>query len=748
MNMNKLFFIFRFALIVVVTLLCVIYAQSNHSSSFLAFELSGIDALKKGNLKIALTQALSDSVVKDTALRLFKLGVINSNLKNESKALFYFRLTAQKSPVLAPFAYDLIGDIETKRNDRQNALNAYRVTVNTPVPQKYKDFVFAKICAIYQKDSASLPPGQWLNEYRQWLSPQFKMPNQSLSEKIDSLISTNDWTGLDSALTIALQKDPKLYSIISNVADAKLPDSVLATTTLFSLSQSAYSCKNYSSSEYFLKRTKSRTDLPMVLSEKAVAYFEAKLMYANENFSKAIALFKKYEGKYGPEPELLMMISRAYRKIDDDGEALKWYTKHIKLYPKHPKTQEILWLMAWRMELLGKYKEAALYYKKIISTFKEGSRVEESFIRHALCSFKRDNFDSAIAEFDVFVNKYQSSSFIPCALFWKAKSLLALDQLDSAKQLFIEVALVDPYDYYANRSRQLMQLLGDTVEYSIDTSTDTSATLAWLDSISPSNAKKILSSNDSIALYQGLVLLMVGKIKESDFFLEKLEQSYPGNLELQFKLALSYQNYNASMQAFRVARRLTWRIPQNNRSNLPFLVYKLFYPSFYSEAIQRESAIRNIDPFLVSSVIRQESIFNPRIVSPAGAIGLMQIMPYTGKEVAQKLGESFTTDSLYLPMTNIRYGARYLRHLLDEFNDNLVLVIAGYNGGPNNAARWFDHNKNEDFDLFIEDIEFTETRTYVKKVLSNYWTYRLLSRYPQYVYGAESFSTVAEKKGQ
>jgi soluble lytic murein transglycosylase len=194
-----------------------------------------------------------------------------------------------------------------------------------------------------------------------------------------------------------------------------------------------------------------------------------------------------------------------------------------------------------------------------------------------------------------------------------------------------------------------------------------------------------------------------------------------------------------------VARRLTWRIPENYRRNLPFLVYKIFYPSFYSEAILRESAIRNIDPFLVSSVIRQESIFNPSIVSPAGAIGLMQIMPFTGKEVAQKLGESFTVDSLYLPLTNIRYGTRYLRQLLDQFNDNLVLVIAGYNGGPINAERWFNHNKNEDFDLFIEDIEFTETRTYVKKVLSNYWTYRLLSKYPQYTYGSEISNDVVEK---
>jgi soluble lytic murein transglycosylase len=91
-------------------------------------------------------------------------------------------------------------------------------------------------------------------------------------------------------------------------------------------------------------------------------------------------------------------------------------------------------------------------------------------------------------------------------------------------------------------------------------------------------------------------------------------------------------------------------------------------------------------------------------------------------------------------LTNIRYGTSYLRELLDEFNDNIVLVIAGYNGGPINAKRWFEVNKDQDFDLFIEDIEFTETRTYVKKVLSNYWTYRLLSKYPGYTYGIENTS--------
>jgi soluble lytic murein transglycosylase len=201
------------------------------------------------------------------------------------------------------------------------------------------------------------------------------------------------------------------------------------------------------------------------------------------------------------------------------------------------------------------------------------------------------------------------------------------------------------------------------------------------------------------------------------------------------------------MQAFRVARRLTWRIPPENRNNLPFLIYKLFYPTFYADVIKRESGIREVDPFLVSSVIRQESIFNPSIVSPAGAVGLMQIMPYTGKEIAKWLNESYAIDSLYQPTTNIRWGTRYLRELLDQFDGNLVLVLGGYNGGPHNAKRWYEKNKDEDFDLFVEDIEFSETRTYVKKVLSNYWTYRMLSSHPQYVFG--SIDTIpSNRKGR
>jgi soluble lytic murein transglycosylase-like protein len=97
-------------------------------------------------------------------------------------------------------------------------------------------------------------------------------------------------------------------------------------------------------------------------------------------------------------------------------------------------------------------------------------------------------------------------------------------------------------------------------------------------------------------------------------------------------------------------------------------------------------------------------------------------------------------DSLTQPGFNIRYGVYYLRELLDQFNENLVLVLAGYNGGPHNARKWYERNKHEEFDLFVEDLLYSETRNYVKKVLGNYWTYQYLARNPglRHIYYAES----------
>lgn len=139
---------------------------------------------------------------------------------------------------------------------------------------------------------------------------------------------------------------------------------------------------------------------------------------------------------------------------------------------------------------------------------------------------------------------------------------------------------------------------------------------------------------------------------------------------------------------------------------------------------------------LVLSIIRQESSFSPHVVSPAGARGLMQIMPATAKQVAQKRKKSFSEERLTDdPAFNIELGSAYFSEMVNRFNGSYILAIAAYNAGPTNVRRWLKSIGNPEDDNidpidWIEMIPFTETRNYVQRVLENLYIYRRHLNYP------------------
>lgn len=125
-----------------------------------------------------------------------------------------------------------------------------------------------------------------------------------------------------------------------------------------------------------------------------------------------------------------------------------------------------------------------------------------------------------------------------------------------------------------------------------------------------------------------------------------------------------------------------------------------------------------LDPAWVYAVMRQESLFRSDARSPAGALGLMQLMPATGQRMAEELRVSYAGQQTLLHAdTNIRFGTRYLRHTLDRLQDNPLLATAAYNAGPNRVADWLPQHGTMEADLWIETIPFMETRDYVKRVL-------------------------------
>jgi soluble lytic murein transglycosylase len=149
--------------------------------------------------------------------------------------------------------------------------------------------------------------------------------------------------------------------------------------------------------------------------------------------------------------------------------------------------------------------------------------------------------------------------------------------------------------------------------------------------------------------------------------------------------------------------------------------WQTLFPIPYWSEISRWANEHQVDPVLVLGLMRQESRFQPKIRSIAGAMGLMQLMPETAAQVAA--GLKLKTYSLEKPDDNIRLGTWYLNSTHQTYQDNSMLAIASYNAGPGNVAQWLKELDISDADQFVESIPFSETRDYVKSVLGNYWNY-------------------------
>ena len=155
-------------------------------------------------------------------------------------------------------------------------------------------------------------------------------------------------------------------------------------------------------------------------------------------------------------------------------------------------------------------------------------------------------------------------------------------------------------------------------------------------------------------------------------------------------------------------------------------IWKLAYPlHFWQYVLSTCSRYKNLDPFLVCAIIRQESRYDPFACSISNACGLMQLIIPTARSISRELRVSVSSqDVLFNPQTNIIFGVYYLNGLINELN-NPLFAVASYNAGPQAVKNWINkfEIRKHDLDFFVEEIPYDETRNYVKRVFSNYWTY-------------------------
>jgi soluble lytic murein transglycosylase len=184
------------------------------------------------------------------------------------------------------------------------------------------------------------------------------------------------------------------------------------------------------------------------------------------------------------------------------------------------------------------------------------------------------------------------------------------------------------------------------------------------------------------------------------------------------RVYLELQEYNSAIALFLQNRPVKW-----DKASLP--LWSAGYPMVYSELVSRDTTANGLSEGLIYGLIRAESGFSPAIKSPAGAIGLMQLMPSTAKATAREKG-TFNPQQLTVPEYNIKLGTRHFRDLMKDYNGDVIYSIAAYNAGSAAVDRWRKNTKGMKMDEFIESIPYQETRDYVKKVYASAATYRQL----------------------
>ncbi len=317
--------------------------------------------------------------------------------------------------------------------------------------------------------------------------------------------------------------------------------------------------------------------------------------------------------------------------------------------------------------------------------------------------FERRNYTGAIGYWSELRSIYPHTRTARSAYYWTARAYEILGQRERAYTIYHRVVSSDVTDFYARHARARLprsEASDVAAPAPLDWPRDSRLkrarllTEAGLDELAMAEADAVGTAADG----QALAALRA---------------------EILGRQGLRRPSVDAVIRAF---PQLGWV----NQTAAPEQALALYYPFDFSASVLAAARQQGLDPHLVLGMIRQESAFDRQAVSRSGARGLLQLMPATGREVAHRLGLRFSPARLADPEFNLRLGTTYFRQLLDRFDGDVELALAGYNGGPNRIHRLWRQAGHGERDRFIEGLQLVESRRYVKRILLLADSYRRL----------------------
>lgn len=428
----------------------------------------------------------------------------------------------------------------------------------------------------------------------------------------------------------------------------------------------------------------------------------------------------------------------------EPAAARRIYRTFAREHPTDPSAAEALWRSALSAIAADNPLEAAADILALADGFPASERAPDGLSVLGIGSFVNGLYSQSQNAFQRLRDNYPDVR-AEASAYWLGRALHVQGQGEEARRLWEELAAQKPGDYYGVLAGLASRRVGYAPEEFIfggmEQAVGPAPSLAGDDG-SRAFAEEWLSGwvtgtvaswgllpaavAEDADLRNGQLLLDLGRRGEALAQLELVYRRYGDDPAALYALALHFEELETFRLSLISAVWLIEQSPAKSVENGPIFLQRMAYPRHFAELIDTEAARNGIDPLIFYSLIRQESLFEEGARSFAAAQGLAQIIPATGQEIAGRIAfPNYSNALIYRPYINIRFGAFYLAWVRDFVDGRIASALAGYNGGPGNSQRWRELSGPDDT-LFVELMDFSETRLYLQRILSHYYHYTRL----------------------
>lgn len=456
------------------------------------------------------------------------------------------------------------------------------------------------------------------------------------------------------------------------------------------------------------------------LPEKA-RFLLTKIYFQRGKYSSALYGFKNLLSELKNrkmEPYLRIYIARSYLKLGKKQKAIDLYLDYADRFPRRRLAAEAVWKSAWLAEELNLPQRALEYYHRVYARWPRSAFAKEAYFREGFTHFRLGRYAQADRVFSKIRLKNWKDLHTNRAQYWSALCHEKMDDSYAARELRLELAQNLWDNYYTMRSYLWDKAYIDSSGLITDADYPGGNPLLYYGS----GIGRILDKIESAFQLRLLLGERYGKIALADIkFSLKTREEWIALAEIYKKFA----DYGRAYEVYDIINRRFYA--DLSFSEKRFMLKERF-PYYYDSIIERYSKRYGVEKEFILAIIKQESKYKSDARSWANAHGLMQLIPATAGDMGNLTRRRFKSVSqLYEPDYNIHLGSRYVHWLGKQFNGRKDYILAAYNAGPHRVKRWKKKNGANQQDVFIENIEFSETRDYVRKVLKNYWAYKVLN---------------------